>query len=161
MQDKAIPLGRLIHLVNQQKDRLLTQVFEDIDITAAQFKVLAVLGFEPCTPNNSYGGALSPASICQHLSLDAGAMTRMLKRLLDKNLIKKVPNPDDKRSVLIELTPVGFELYLDCKKKIDLEFNVRFTDKLSEQEVETLAQLLIRLLPDDLPCLGIEHLPKV
>ncbi|MGB2079232.1 MAG: MarR family transcriptional regulator [Vibrio sp.] len=160
LSQQAIPLGRLIHLVNQQKDKLLTQVFESIDITAAQFKVLAVLGFDYCQPSR-VGVALSPAEICHHLSLDAGAMTRMLQRLIDKDLIQKIPNPHDKRSVLIELTESGVSLYLECKEKIDAEFSDRFTEHLTDQEVDQLTELLLRLLPQDLPCLGAKYLPKV
>lgn len=159
--EQAIPLGRIIHLVNQQKDKLLTQLFETIDITAAQFKVLAVLGFGERGHSSEVRGALSPAEICHHLSLDAGAMTRMLQRLVDKGLVRKIPNPKDKRSVLIELTNEGVDIFLSCKSKIDLEFNQRFTDKLTTEEVSVLTGLLLRLLPEDLPCLDSKYLPKV
>lgn len=38
--NEIIPLGRLIHMVNQKKDRLLNEYLSPLDITAAQFKVL-------------------------------------------------------------------------------------------------------------------------
>ncbi|MBF3299572.1 transcriptional regulator, partial [Leptospira borgpetersenii serovar Ballum] len=38
--NEIIPLGPLIHLVNQKKDRLLNEYRAPLDITAAQFKVL-------------------------------------------------------------------------------------------------------------------------
>lgn len=41
--NEIIPLGRLIHMVNQKKDRLLNEYLSPLDITAAQFKVLALL----------------------------------------------------------------------------------------------------------------------
>lgn len=40
--NEIIPLGRLIHMVNQKKDRLLNEYLSPLDITAAQFKVLAL-----------------------------------------------------------------------------------------------------------------------
>lgn len=36
--NEIIPLGRLIHMVNQKKDRLLNEYLSPLDITAAQFK---------------------------------------------------------------------------------------------------------------------------
>lgn len=38
--NEIIPLGRLIHMVNQKKDRLLNEYLSPLDITAAQFKVV-------------------------------------------------------------------------------------------------------------------------
>lgn len=38
--NEIIPLGRLIHMVNQKKDRLLNEYLSPLDITAAQLKVL-------------------------------------------------------------------------------------------------------------------------
>ena len=39
------------------------------------------------------------------LSVDPGAMTRMLDRLACKGWIERLPNPADKRGVLVQLTP--------------------------------------------------------
>ncbi|KAE9774376.1 transcriptional regulator, partial [Escherichia coli] len=38
--NEIIPLGRLIYMVNQKKDRLLNDYLSPLDITASQFKVL-------------------------------------------------------------------------------------------------------------------------
>ena len=38
--NEIIPLGRLIHMVNQKKDHPLNEYLSPLDITAAQFKVL-------------------------------------------------------------------------------------------------------------------------
>ena len=39
--NEIIPLGRLIHMVNQKKDRLLNEYLSPLDITAAQFKAVS------------------------------------------------------------------------------------------------------------------------
>ena len=44
------------------------------------------------------------------LSVDPGAMTRMLDRLACKGWIERLPNPADKRGVLVQLTPDGAAL---------------------------------------------------
>ena len=54
-----IPLGRLIHMVNQKKDRLLNDYLSPLDITATQFKVLCSIRCEVCiTPVELKKGAL-------------------------------------------------------------------------------------------------------
>lgn len=42
----VVPLGRLIHMVNQKKDRLLNDYLSPLDITATQFKVLCSIRCE-------------------------------------------------------------------------------------------------------------------
>ncbi len=46
--NEIIPLGRLIHMVNQKKDRLLNEYLSPLDITAAQFKVLCSIRCAAC-----------------------------------------------------------------------------------------------------------------
>ena len=55
--NEIIPLGRLIHMVNQKKDRLLNEYLSPLDITAAQFKVLCSIRCAACiTPVESVVG---------------------------------------------------------------------------------------------------------
>lgn len=135
-----VPLGRLIHLVNQHKDRLLTQSLAPLDITAAQFKVLVSIHFEYCQ---------TPAEISKLLSIDGGSMTRMLARLEKKALIERHPAPDDKRKVLLRLSPEGQKICDSSKQLATAGVHGALTANLSEQEVHTLKSLLIRMLPDD------------
>ena len=46
--NEIIPLGRLIYMVNQKKDRLLNDYLSPLDITAAQFKVLCSIRCAAC-----------------------------------------------------------------------------------------------------------------
>lgn len=69
--NEIIPLGRLIHMVNQKKDRLLNEYLSPLDITAAQFKVLCSIRCAAC---------ITPVELKKVLSVDLGALTRMLDR---------------------------------------------------------------------------------
>ena len=51
-----------------------------------------------------------PVELKTVLSVDPGAMTRMLDRLACKGWIERLPNPADKRGVLVQLTPDGAAL---------------------------------------------------
>lgn len=46
--NEMIPLGRLIQMVNQKKDRLLNDYLSPMDITATQFRVLCSIRCEVC-----------------------------------------------------------------------------------------------------------------
>lgn len=46
--NQIIPLGRLIQMVNQKKDRLLNEYLSPLDVTATQFSVLCAIHREGC-----------------------------------------------------------------------------------------------------------------
>lgn len=89
--NEIIPLGRLIHMVNQKKDRLLNEYLSPLDITAAQFKVLCSIRCAAC---------ITPVELKKVLSVDLGALTRMLDRLVCKGWIEI----DKKRYMLLAIT---------------------------------------------------------
>ena len=82
--NEMIPLGRQIQMVNQKKDRLLNDYLSPMDITATQFRVLCSIRCR---------GMYYPVELKTVLSVDPGAMTRMLDRLACKGWIERLPNP--------------------------------------------------------------------
>lgn len=138
MHASGIPLGKLIGLVNQYKERLLHQYLAPIDITPAQFKVLAAMEFEKTK---------SPAELSKLLVIDCGSMTRMVERLAKKALLEKQPNPEDKRGVILQLTPSGKLLLNECIEVIEKQVSPLLVGDLSTEEVNQLSHLLERLLP--------------
>lgn len=52
-------------------------------------------------------GPSTVADLARWLQLDAGAMTRLLDRLETKGLCKRVRSTEDRRVVVVELTPDG------------------------------------------------------
>ncbi|ONG22767.1 MDR efflux pump AcrAB transcriptional activator MarA [Escherichia coli] len=112
--NEIIPLGRLIHMVNQKKDRLLNEYLSPLDITAAQFKVLCSIRCAAC---------ITPVELKRVLSVDLGALTRMLDRLVCKGWVERLPNPNDKRGVLVKLTTSG--------KKRGMTMSRRNTDAIT------------------------------
>lgn len=134
----GIPLGKLIGLVNLHKEQLLNQYLAPFGMSSAQFKVLVAL---------HYYDMNSPAEICKYLNINAGSMTRMIDRLVKKLLIEKQPNPEDKRSILLNLTLTGESLLEQCMHTMDNKVGPLLIGDLSAQEVEQLSGLLTRLLP--------------
>jgi len=50
---------------------------------------------------------MAVAELARELQMDAGAMTRLLDRLEKKGLCKRVRSTEDRRVVMLELTPEG------------------------------------------------------
>ena len=129
----------IIRLVNRVRVELIDALDRELakfDITAAQMIVLA------CVANKE---ADSPAGLCKNISYDPGAMTRMIDRLEQKGLVRRNPNPDDRRATNLEITTAGRALYpqlLAAKEAVQVQFLHGF----SEREARTLEQMLNRIL---------------
>ena len=106
------------------------------DISAAQ---MIVLGFI------ATGEADSAAGLCKGISYDPGAMTRMIDRLEQKGLLRRLPRPEDRRTQNLELTPEGKAL---CPKLAAAKDVVqqRFLRGFSQDEERMFEALLNRML---------------
>ena len=101
---------------------------------AAQEDFTTAIGFVLININSKEG---TPATkIAPLMGLEARSLTRMLKSMEEKGLIYKKPDPIDKRSVRIFLTPEGKR-----KKEISvqtiMEFNEHVREVVSESELDT------------------------
>lgn len=52
-------------------------------------------------------GPLGVKGLAEAMGVDSSTVTRQLAPLVDGGLVERVPNPDDGRAVLLELTPLG------------------------------------------------------
>lgn len=132
-----LTIGHQIHLLNQLKDKVLSDHLISLDITAQQFKVLLLLNrkdkFNTCK------------KLSQYLCIDAGAITRMVDRLEKKELIKRTRDESDRRCVTVELTEAGLEL---CEKFPPLIVNAlnELTQGLDNDEIQQLETLMTKVL---------------
>ena len=80
------------------------------------------------------------------LSVDPGAMTRMLDRLACKGWIERLPNPADKRGVLVQLTPDGAALCEQCHRVVGQKLP-GVNEKSVGRSRHACEQLLKKVLP--------------
>jgi len=88
---------------------------------------------------------LSPTELSRATMLSPGAMTNRLDRLEDDGLIERHPDPDDRRALLIALTPAGREI-ADIAVKSRFEEAAKTVGCLTDTEREQLTALLNKLL---------------
>lgn len=87
----------------------------------------------------------TPTQLAESLMLTAGGMTVRLHRLEDAGLIRRSPNPRDRRGVIVALTKVGEEI-ADHALVTALETQADSVAMLDRLEADRLATLLRRLL---------------
>jgi len=73
--------------------------------------------------------------------LSSGAMTNRLDRLADRGLIERIPDPHDRRSLLVQLTAEGLDL-INRAVEAHLANEQRLIASLSSEQREQLATLL-------------------
>jgi len=138
-QTPVSPKHGIIRLVNRLRVEMIDALDRELarfDISAAQLIVLASVANQE---------ADSAARLCKSISYDPGAMTRMIDRLQQKGLIRRIPNREDRRATNLEITAAGKALYpqlLAAKETVQAKFVRGF----SEGEIRKLEQLLNRMI---------------
>lgn len=83
---------------------------------------------------------ISTKALSEILNISVGSLNETLNKLEQQGFIKKVPSPNDKRILLVELTDKGRNLKLKNHEDIDI------FDSLSEEEKENLNEYLNLLI---------------
>ena len=88
---------------------------------------------------------IAPSRLTRSLMLSPSGITSRLDRLEKLGLIERKASPDDRRSLLVVLTPAGRRL-VDEAVTAHVENETRLIASLSAAERKTLDQLLRKLL---------------
>lgn len=114
----------------------LDRLFRQAGLTGAGVNVLMILegAAEP----------LSPGVIGERLLVTRGTVTGLVDTLEKEGRLRRRPNPDDRRSVLVELTDDGLALIREVMDRL-FPAQAEMTDTLSAREKETLIRLLGKL----------------
>jgi MarR family 2-MHQ and catechol resistance regulon transcriptional repressor len=118
---------------------------QSYDLTLAQMDVLGALA-------QAEGGSLTCSEIADGTLITKGGITGILDRLEARGLVKRIPSPDDRRSVRVRLSAKGVELFrklhpqkVGCNRSL---FEKTFTPE-QVKELNGLLELLIRNLEED------------
>jgi DNA-binding MarR family transcriptional regulator len=134
--DPLTGIGRLLTRVKGEIMDTLDRELAPIDISAAQYVILVMLR----------NGEMDSASrLCQGVSYDPGAMTRMIDRLERKGLVRRVRCDKDRRKVTVELTDEGKAIYPKLVEAAVRTIN-RFLRGFTKDEARQLELFLRRML---------------
>jgi DNA-binding MarR family transcriptional regulator len=133
------PASSIGYLLNRTRTALFNAIDQELaplEVTSAQYIIMAQL---------FYSMAESPSQLCQSISYDPGAMTRMIDRLEAKGVIRRVRHPQDRRALTLELTNEGKAVFPKMRVSVINVLN-RFMHGFSKTEARQLEGLLQRML---------------
>lgn len=87
----------------------------------------------------------SPGQLAEDIGLSSGAMTNRLDRLEEAGLIRRLPDPDDRRALHVELTEAGWQAWQDTVGA-QARKEAMVANALDPEEKEMLNALLRRLM---------------
>lgn len=126
----ALPITLLYKSMYNDAEQFIKEKY---DLVHSHVDVLATLYFND--------NALSPTELYDATVFSSGGMTKVLKKLEERHYITRKPSLEDKRSLLVCLTPLGAELVQEALKEISLQ-KMKLFNVLSQEERENLNQLL-------------------
>ena len=88
---------------------------------------------------------LRPVELARAVLLTRSGITRLVQGLERAGFVERVDCPDDARGYLVGLTPDGLELIRSARETHLEGVAELFSDRYSDEELETLSQLLERL----------------
>ena len=131
-------VARLLHVARLVSGRLAAKAAEH-GLQVGEADVLFTL-FRAGAPHR-----LSPTRLADSTLVATGTMTNRLDKLERNALVRRIPNPDDRRSLAIELTGKGMTL-VDALVGEHVANERQMLSALSTREREQLKRILGKLL---------------
>jgi DNA-binding MarR family transcriptional regulator len=136
-------ISRIATRIAQRQD----DVFGRYGLNRGDVGVLSALRTSPA-PHK-----LSPTQLFRGLMLSSAGMTKRLDRLEQRGLVKRTPEPKDRRAVSIQLTPAGRQLVARAVAE-NTKNEVALLGGLTQRERRELGDLLRKVLSRAEPSTG-------
>lgn len=104
-------------------------------ITRREWRLIALLAAH---------GAMSPSRLSERAHLERPRTSRHITELAARGLIRRVPDPQDRRRAEVELTPAGQRLYDELFPQ-SVRFNCEVLSVLSRAELEGFERAMAKL----------------
>ncbi len=130
--------GRILRLAKIGGDEAAA-VYAGFGIGRPEFDVLATLR------RHGPPFALSPGALAGSMMMSSGGTTARIDRLEVAGLVRRSPDPQDRRGVVVQLTPAGRRL-VDGAVAAGLERQQQLLGHLSADQLRQLSALLREVL---------------
>ena len=110
------------------------EILKPYDLSSEQFNVLRILR----------GQKGKPANMCviqERMIAKTSNTTRLVDKLLAKDLVTREVCPDNRRKIEVQITPKGLELLSELDPKV-IEHEKLFSNNLTQEELSQLNHLL-------------------
>ena len=129
----------LTHLFVEFHEKLSSWEASVVDgkgLTTTQMHTLEILGVH---------GPLRMKELADRLGVTTGTLTIQADRLENKDLVRRVPHPTDRRSHVIEMTDTGHALFEEHNRH-HLDLTREITAGLDDAEREAFARCLDKII---------------
>jgi DNA-binding MarR family transcriptional regulator len=128
-----------IQKLNKYLARAMNETLAEFNLDRGEWWLLGALR------RNGPPYRLSPGQLASNLGLSSGAMTNRLDRLEEAGLVRRLPDPNDRRALQIELTDAGWQAWQDSVG-VQARKEALVASALDIAEKERLNGLLRRLM---------------
>jgi DNA-binding MarR family transcriptional regulator len=125
--------------INRRIKRMHDETLDQLDLTISDWHVLTALRWSGAPYRRKAG------ELARRAELTSGAMTSRLDALEKEGLVRRLRDPDDRRSVLVELTEKGREKH-EQTMGIQAQKEALLAEALTDREKEQLNALLRRVM---------------
>lgn len=133
---------RIITAINRLSKRLAQwydRQLADLDVSAGEWNVLQSLARQPAA------APLTPSRLAEASGIAPSSMTHRLDRMVDRGLVTRDPDPDNRTRVLVRLSAAGRNLFAMAILDSNM-VESDLTASLSDRQKEQLIGLLDRLI---------------
>ncbi|HEY7463481.1 MAG TPA: MarR family transcriptional regulator [Candidatus Limnocylindria bacterium] len=128
-----------IQKLNRYIDRSMNETLADFKLDRGEWRLLGALR------KSGPPYRRSPGRLAEDIGLSSGAMTNRLDRLQEAGLVRRLPDPDDRRALQVELTDAGWQAWQDSVG-VQAQKEALVASALAPDEKEQLNALLRRLM---------------
>ena len=79
-----------------------------------------------------------------NMGMEATSLSRSLNKLEESGVIKRKPDPEDKRKTVIHLTPLGMD-WREVAKGVVIEFNEKIQSHFEKEEMDIFFAILKKI----------------
>lgn len=130
--DLSQQLSYLIARVNRMVEDDLTRRLQPGGFSIEHYRVLKVLDHER---------PLAMGELATRVLVEPATLTKIIDRMVSEGLVVRLPDPADRRKVLISLSPAGESSALDLLK-IGKDHEEHITQVLPKRDLQWVRQIL-------------------
>jgi MarR family transcriptional regulator for hemolysin len=132
---RPLPIGRQLHLTTKAVAQAFNAALSEAGGSIPTWLILSALRWDQWHTQHDLAAALG---------IEGPTLTRHLDGLEDAGLVVRVRDGADRRALRVETTEAGHELH-EQLRRVAMAFDRRLRAGISDDEVDELRQLLIRL----------------
>jgi DNA-binding MarR family transcriptional regulator len=128
-----------ISRLSRRLDVFYAERFDTLDISRAEWSVLQAVAME------GRGGHSNPSRLAEVAGVSASTMTHRLDRMVERGLVERAPDPQNRTKMIVSLTRAGWDRFREAVLGVEAEEAGIFAP-LTDAERAALARLLEKAL---------------